>query len=467
MKVLVTGATGYVASRLLPALIEGGFDVRATSRHPEALRDAYPDVELVASDLMEPTTLGPALEGIDVVYYLVHSMQGHDFEERDRKSAVNLLAAAEAAGVKRIIYLSGLGRRGTDLSAHLRSRHEVGDVLAGGSIPVTELRAAIIIGSGSVAFDMLRYLTERLPFMIAPRWLSTRIQPIGEGDLIRYLIAAATEPQPGGKVEIGGADVLTYRDMILRYAAAQGLRRRIVSVPVLSPRLSSYWVDLMTPVPATLARPLIDGLRNEVIVTDDGATVRYPHIVPGGYDEAVAQALKRQVDSLRQRFVDGSRSEPGSDVGFFVDEKRAAVDASPTAAAAHLFEIGGDPRWYPIRVAWWARARIDSLFGGVGLTWARPLGPLEPGAIVDWWTVEARSADALLLRSRMRTPGEAWLSFRVVPSYNGSELRQTGLFRPRGLLGRLYWWVLLPFHAPIFRLMVTRLATRMSKRSAD
>ena len=303
-RVLVTGATGYVASRLIPRLLEQGAVVTATSRHPEAVGVRHPEVTTIPSDLFDESSLAPTLEGTDIAYYLVHSMSGRDFEERDRASATNFLRAAEKAGVERIVYLSGLGDPSGELSAHLRSRQEVGSLLASGSIPVAELRAAVVIGSGSVAFDMLRYLTERLPFMIAPRWLSTRIQPIAEDDLVSYLLAEGARADEGGVAEIGGRDVLTYREMIQRYARLVGLRRRIMSVPVLTPRLSSYWVDLMTPVPSNIARPLIDGLRNEVIVREETARARHPDVDPLGYDEAV----RRRARSAGHLPGDGSRT---------------------------------------------------------------------------------------------------------------------------------------------------------------
>jgi hypothetical protein len=320
-----------------------------------------------------------------------------------------------------------------------------------------------VIGSGSVAFDMLRHLTERLPAMIAPRWLDTRIQPLSEDDLVRYLVAAALEPDPGGVVEIGGRDVLTYKEMILRYAAARRLRRIILSVPVLTPRLSSYWVDLVTPISSSIARPLIDGLRNEVVVTDKISAERFPGIDPMGYDEAVASALERQVESLRAAVVTGSPPGPGTDVGLLSDNRMLPVRADSARAAASLYSLGGDPSWYPLRWAWWLRARLDSAVGGVGLSWRRPEGELTDGVRVDWWTVDAATDRALLLRAEMKTPGEAWLSFRVDDAEEGSELRQSSFFRPRGILGRLYWWLLLPFHAPIFRLMAMRLVSRMER----
>lgn len=460
--VLVTGATGYVASRLIPRLLETGGNVRATSRNPQVVEERHPEVEAVASDMFDAGSLEPVLRGVEVAYYLVHSMEGDDFESRDRTAAKNFLSAAEAAGVRRIVYLSGLGEDEAALSEHLRSRQEVGALLAAGEIPVVEIRCAIVIGSGSVAFDMLRYLTERLPMMIAPRWLSTHIQPVAEDDLVRYLIEAGREEGPGGVVEVGGREVLTYKDMILRYAAARGLRRYIVGVPVLSPRLSSYWVNLITPVPASIARPLIEGLRNEVIVTDDSAR-RYPAVDPLDYDEAVAAALTRQVELMRASVMSGAPMAPGAEVALLSDERRLPVRRKAGDAARELHKLGGDPSWYPLRWAWWVRARLDSLVGGVGLKWRLPADGLGEGASVDWWTVEGVDARALFLRAEMKTPGEAWLSFRVDDATEGSELRQASYFRPRGLLGRLYWWLLLPFHAPIFRLMSARLAARMGR----
>jgi hypothetical protein len=302
-----------------------------------------------------------------------------------------------------------------------------------------------------------------LPAMIAPRWLSTRIQPLAENDLVRYLIAAAAEPEPGGVVEIVGRDVVTYKQMIRRYAALRRLRRIIVSVPVLTPRLSSYWVDLVTPVASSIARPLIEGLRNEVVVTNEESSKRFPEIEPVGFDEAVASALERQVASIRTAVVTGRPPEPGTHVALLSDDRRLPIRAVPDRAAASLYSLGGDPSWYPLGWAWWLRARLDSLLGGAGLSWRRPAGKLTTGARVDWWTVDAAGDRALLLKADMKTPGEAWLSFRIDEATEGSELRQSSFFRPRGITGRLYWWVLLPFHAPIFRLMAMRLATRMER----
>ena len=464
-RVLVTGATGYVASRLIPALLDASVDVRATSRSPHALTDRFPGLETMPSDLADRGSLENVLAGIGVAYYLVHSLESRDFEERDRAAAGNFLAAAERAGVERIVYLSGLGREDDRLSSHLSSRHEVGRILASGSIPVTELRAAIVIGAGSSAFDMLRYLTERLPAMIAPRWLATRIQPIAEDDLVSYLVAAGSERDPGGVVEIGGADVLTYREMIQGYARLRHLRRVVMSIPLLTPRLSSYWVRLITPVPTSISRPLIDGLQNEVVVTDDVASTRYPSIAPVGYEAAAVAALDRQEESLGEELSTGL-SVPGSRVAVLVDERRIDVDTSTDAIASVLAGFGGDSTWYPFRWAWAIRRRIDKLAGGGDLAWTRSDGPILRGALIDWWQVTVVERDALVLRALMKTPGEAWLAFRGVKSESKARLVQTAVFRPRGLLGRLYWWGLWPFHRPIFGAMARRLARRVTSKAS-
>lgn len=460
-RVLVTGATGYVASRLIPVLLERGHDVRATSRHPESMSKRHPQIEAVPSDMLDAASLRGALEGIEVAYYLVHSMAGKDFAVKDRKASAAFATAAEAAGVQRIVYLGGLGRAGDALSSHLTSRHEVGQILAEGPVQTIELRAAIVIGAGSVAFEMLRYLTERLPVMIAPRWLSTKIQPIAESDLVDYLVAAATvEVDEDRIVEIGGVDIVTYRNMILAYAQERSLRRGIVGVPVLTPNLSSYWIKLVTPIPTSIARPLIDGLKNEVVVTDDSAARLFPAIAPGDYRSAVRNLLDRQIGQLESATAPNVPELPGTLDSLFVDRQWVRSKAHPRRMGEVIASIGGDPRWYPLRWTWWVRARLDDLFGGTGLRWERPEGDLRPGARVDWWIVRDIAADRLLLRAAIKAPGEAWLEWGVVPLEDGCELRQTAYFRPRGAAGHLYWWGLYPFHVPIFRQMARGLARR-------
>lgn len=432
-RVLVTGATGYVGSRLIPRLLEAGHEVRATSRHPEDIGKRHPEVETIPSDLQDESSLERVLRGVDVAYYLVHSMEAKGFVKRDQQAAANFARAAAKAKVRRIIYLGGLGSTDDELSQHLKSRHEVGRVLAEGDVAVLEFRAAIVIGSGSVAFEMLRHLTERLPAMIAPRWLSTRIQPIGEWDLTSYLLAGATiDLDANAVVEVGGLDVLNYKQMILDYAAVRGLKRLIVGVPVLTPRLSSYWVNLVTPISSAIAQPLIDGLRNEVIVRDDSATRVFPDIDPVGYKESVRQATRTQVDFLDSPSDPQLKPLPGSLAGMLVDMQRARSGAEEDALGEEIARIGGDPNWYPLRWSWWVRARIDDIFGGAGLEWERPDRPLEPGDRVDWWTVEDTGPQRLLLKAEMRVPGEAWVEFRVAERDPGSELRQTAVLSSEG-----------------------------------
>ena len=457
--ILVTGATGYVASRLIPELLSSGALVRVTSRAPSSVEQRHPEVSAVPSDFTDSPSLRAALEDVEIAYYLVHSMATSDFEERDRTAAQNFLAAAEEAGIKKIIYLSGLGRTEDRLSGHLASRHEVGRILASGSPVVTEIRCAIVIGSGSAAFDMLRYLTERLPTMIAPRWLETKIQPIAEDDLVAYLVKAATETDPGTVIEVGGADVITYRQMIQRYAALRRLRRVVIGVSLLTPRLSSYWVQLMTPVPTSVSRPLIEGLRNEVIVTRADAQKSFPDVHPMGFDEALAAALNRQEAVLTEEVTSG-QPVPGSRVGMLADERRLKIRTDPHDVPGTLEEFGDDASWYPIRWAWWVRGQIDRLF-----TRGRPRSAAElasPWSSRRWWELEKSQSDAILMRVQLKTPGEAWFAVRVDEERGDTTLVQTALFRPRGLLGRLYWWGLWPFHLPIFHLMARRMARRLS-----
>ena len=450
------------------------------ARRPESLRD-HPwagDVEIVRADASDAESLGPAMADVDVAYYLIHALGTAGFERTDRDTAGTFGAAAQRAGIDRLVYLGGLAPDvpPDQLSSHLRSRQEVGEVLLGSGVPTTVLRAAVIIGSGSASFEMLRYLTERLPAMITPRWVDTRIQPIAIRDVLRYLVGAADLPREVSRsFDIGGPDVLTYREMMQRYARVAGLRRRlIVKVPVLTPTLSGHWVGLVTPVPNSIARPLIDSLRVEV-VADEHDIARYVPDPPEGlvgFDRSVELALQRIRDAevvtrWSSASVPGAPSDPlPTDPGWaggslYEDHRRRQVDASPEALWRVIEGIGGDHGWYSFPLAWRVRGLADRLVGGVGLRRGRrDAQRVYVGETIDFWRVEEREPGALLrLRAEMRLPGLAWLELAVEPAGDArSTYVQRALFHPRGLLGHAYWWAVAPFHGFVFGGMARNIA---------
>ncbi len=470
MKILVTGATGYIGGRLVPLLSASGHQVRCFARNPERLIGRFVGAEIAEGDLNDSASLKMACAGIDTAFYLVHGMSDSaDFSEIDRTAALAFGAAARDAGVRRIVYLGGLG--GADdprLSAHLASRHEVGDVLRTSGVPVIEFRAAMIIGSGSVSFEMMRYLTERLPVMIAPRWSMSRCQPIAIRDVLAYLIAALALPGSNSRIyEIGGADVLPYRDMMLRYAHLRGLRRSIFVVPFLTPRLSSYWVHLVTPISARIAQPLILGLRNEVVVRDRSAQLDFPDIAPMGFDDAVSRALDRYAtvgpettwfDAFDARRLPAAFT--GLREGMLIDHREYRTKASPRAVAAVFQSLGGEKGWLFGDALWRLRGWMDWAIGGVGLRRGRrSQSELRLGDAVDFWRVDALEPDHLLrLRAEMKLPGRAWLEFEVERcDATTSRFVQTAFFEPRGLFGYLYWYAVAIFHEFIFANMAKRI----------
>jgi uncharacterized protein YbjT (DUF2867 family) len=469
VRILLTGATGYIGGRLAPLLADAGHDVRCLSRSPEKLRDVpwASQVEVVRGDVLSSADVARATEGVDLVYYLVHSIgSGPDFETQDRLAARNVADAAAANGVGRIIYLGGLHPdAGQVASPHLASRAEVGDLLLSGPVPAVVLQAGVIIGSGSASFEMLRYLTERLPVMVTPRWVNSRVQPIAVRDVLSLLLGAAGLPAgTNRRFDIAGPDVLTYRQMMQRYAAVAGLRPRvIVPVPVLSPWLSSHWVNVVTPVPKALAQPLIGSLRNSVVASESDLA-DLVGIEPIGFDEAVRLALTRIRDlDVATRWSDASWPGAPSDPmpldpewsgGTTYRDDRTVVAAAPAEDVWQIVEgIGGDRGWYSFPTAWAARGLLDRLAGGVGLRRGRRhpdrLGVGEP---VDFWRVEELDRPRLLrLRAEMRLPGDAWLEFEVEPDgEQRSTLHQRARFLPRGLAGHLYWWAVTPFHGVVF-----------------
>ena len=474
--VLVTGATGYIGGRLTPKLVQSGHRVRVLVRDADRIR-ARPwsrHVEVAFGDVLDPQTLPAAMAGVDCAYYLIHSMSGGaGFHDLDLTAARNFATAAKAAGVRRIIYLGGLGDPTTDLSQHLRSRQETGQALRVAGVPVTEFRAAVIVGAGSVSFEMIRYLVERLPVMICPQWIYSRIQPIGIADLLEYLVAALTTPASADTIiEVGGQDITTYGDMMLGYATARGLRRFLIPVPVLTPRLSSYWVHWMTPIHANVSGPLISGLRNEVVVTNTLARRLFPEIAPRTYAEAI-RAVIADVDAGRVEtaWSDalGMTSAQYSDVslqvqeGMIFERRRRPVDAPVKDVYRVVAAIGGQRGWYFANWAWRIRGRIDRMLGGVGLRRGRRHpDTLRVGDSLDFWRVETCKPDHLIrLRAEMKLPGRAWLQYEVREDRTGTtHLQQTAAFMPKGLGGLLYWYGLYPIHAWIFRGLINEIARR-------
>ncbi|HEY5833094.1 SDR family oxidoreductase [Streptomyces sp.] len=471
---LVTGATGYLGGRLVPELLAAGHRVRCLARSPGRLRD-HPwtgRVEVVRGDVTDAESVGAAMHGVDVAYYLVHALgAGGDFEQADRSAARIFGEQARSAGVRRVVYLGGLTPAGVpeqELSPHLRSRAEVGRILLGSGVPTTVLRAAVIIGSGSASFEMLRYLTERLPVMVTPRWVRTRIQPIAVRDVLRVLVGSARMPPDVNRAfDIGGPEVLTYREMMRRYAAVAGLPRRVIlPVPVLTPGLSSLWIGLVTPVPPSIARPLAESLRHEVVCHERDIT-RYVPDPPGhpvGFDEAVHLALRRIRDAeVTTRWssasVPGAPSDPlptdpdWAGGSLYTDHRELAVNAPPDALWRVIEGIGGDNGWYSFPLAWAVRGWLDRLVGGVGLRRGRrDAARLRVGDSLDFWRVEEIQPGRLLrLRAEMRLPGLAWLEMRCETAEEGrSRYRQRALFHPRGFLGHAYWWAISPWHAVVF-----------------
>jgi uncharacterized protein YbjT (DUF2867 family)/uncharacterized protein YndB with AHSA1/START domain len=472
--VLVTGATGYVGGRLVPRLLEAGWQVRCLARDRARLqgRSWYDQVEVVEGDVLQPATLAPALQGVAAAFYLVHSMgAGARFHHLDQQAASGFAAAAQAANVPRIIYLGGLAAAASDLSEHLRSRQQTGDALRAAGVPVTEFRAGVIVGSGSLSFEMIRYLTERVPVMICPRWVYTRAQPIAIRDVLDYLVAALSEPRSTGRIiEIGGADVVTYGRMMTTYAEARGLRRLMVPVPVLTPRLSAYWVNIVTPIPGVIARPLIDGVRNENVVRDRAAMDLFPAIRPMGYRQAVERALARlEASSLETTWSDALSSTAGyvapvsltTQEGIIAERRRRVVDAPADVVFRAFSGLGGRRGWLYMNAAWQARGLADRLLGGIGMRRGRRHpDELRAGDPLDFWRVEHVEPGRLLrLRAEMKVPGKAWLQFEATPGDDGRTLLvQTAFFAPRGLGGWLYWYAMYPVHALIFSGLVDRVA---------
>ncbi len=482
--VLATGGTGYIGGRLIPALLERGWRVRCLTRSRRKLAErpwaGHDRVEVVEGDVGDLGSLERALHGCTAAYYLVHSMMaaGDDYRDRDRRLASSFSEAAARAGVERLVYLGGLGETGPNLSEHLASRREVEAVLREGAVPVTVLRAAMIIGSGSASFEILRYLVERLPIMITPKWVSTESQPIAVRNIIEYLASCLDVPETAGRtLDVGGPDVLTYRQLMEMMAEERGLRRRLViPVPVLTPHLSSLWIHLVTPLSSRIARPLAEGLRNRVVCRDDEAARLMPQrLLPAR--EAIARALGR----LEAGEVATSWSDAGAMPGdpdwaggtTFVDRRHMAVDAPPEAVHAAACRIGGGEGYHAFSWLWKLRGFMDRMIGGPGLR----RGRRDPervgfGDALDFWRVTGVERGRLLeLRAEMKLPGIATLSFEIEPrDGGGSMLWQTARFQPRGLLGLAYWAAVVPLHGLVFNGMlrgIARSAEQQQRAATD
>lgn len=472
--VLLTGATGYVGGRLLHALEAVGHRVRCLSRHPNALSQRVAQTtEVVKGDVLDADSLAPSMVGVHSAYYLVHSMaSANSFEVEDRRAAHAFAAAARDADVQRIIYLSGLGS-GSELSAHLRSRQEVGRILRESGVPTIEFRAAIVIGSGSASFEMIRALVEKLPVMITPRWVNTSTQPIAVEDVIAYLKQGLDLEINGSTIiEIGGADQVTYLDLMKEYARQRGLKRWMIPVPVLSPRLSSLWLGLVTPVYARVGRELVDSLRNETIVRDGSASDLFS-IRPLRSRKALKRALANEDREFAEtRWSDafssvcGSPQWGGATFGRrIVDSRTVRVSFSPPMAFLPIERLGGQTGWYYGNWVWGIRGLLDLLFGGAGMRRGRrDPDRLLAGDTLDFWRVEEIQTDSLLrLAAEMRLPGRAWLQFEVEPDGAGSVVRQTAIFDPAGVLGQLYWYLFYPVHQLVFAGMLGGIVDAMGE----
>lgn len=470
--VLVTGATGYIGGRLVPVLEAVGVRLRCLARHPAVLASRVsPTTEVVAGDLFDPASLDRALAGIDVAYYLVHSMGAHgDYLEKDRVAARTFGEAARRAGTRRIVYLGGLATGDEPLSKHLSSRFQTGQTLRDSGVQVVEFRASVVIGSGSLSFELIRALVERLPVMICPRWVSTLAQPIGIDDVLAYLAAALQLPNGEScTFEIGGADQSSYGDVMREYARQRGLKRVMISVPLLTPRLSSLWLGLVTPVYARVGRELIAGLKNRSIVTAPTALAAFP-VRPVGLREAISRAIRHEDRAFALTRWSDARSSGGAPPSLadtrggstLIDRRQIHVAADADRAFLPIARIGGERGWYFGTWLWRIRGAVDLLTGGVGMRRGRrdPDAPTV-GDTLDFWRVEAyEPGRRLRLAAEMKLPGRAWLEFEVVPDGGDTLVRQTAVFEPAGLFGLLYWYVLFPVHAVIFRGMLRAIARR-------
>jgi len=483
-KILVTGATGYVGGRLVPQLLEANHKVRVFARNAERLRD-YPwvnDVEIIEGDARDEDAVLKSVDDIEVVYFLLHSIVlGDKLSETEDLIANNYATCAKSSGVKRFVYLGGMvSDENVEHSKHLSSRLNVGKILRSSGVPTIELRAAVIIGSGSASFEMLRYLTERLPIMVTPKWLNTKVQPIAIRDVLNYLVGCSElKEEINNHFDIGGPDILTYREMMQKYAAIAGLKKRIiVTLPLLTPRLSSHWINIVTPVPKAIAKPLVSSLTSEVVAKDQSIDQLFPDLrkklLP--FETAVNLALDRVRDDevltrwssalhanedIKQLPSDPSSTDPSWSGGTLYEDNRTSINLVDAEKLWKVVEsIGGKNGWYSFPMAWQLRGFLDRLFGGAGMRRGRrDPNKLRVGETLDFWRVEEKiDGKFLRLKAEMKLPGQAWLDLVVENQDDeGSSLATLKLratFRPKGLAGQLYWWSIRPFHGIVFGSMI-------------
>lgn len=474
--ILVTGATGYIGGRLVPRLLEAGYHVRCLVRDPARLqgRAWFARVEVAKGDALDPASLEAAFNGVSAAYYLIHGMQGSKVNaERDLQAARNFTVAAEHQSVERIIYLGELVDPTENLSPYLRSRHETGYILRYGGVPVTEFRAGMVVGSGSVLFEMIRYLAEREPLLVCPAWFFSLAQPIAIRDVLSYLIAALEVPESIGKmIEIGGPSPLSYADMLLDYARERGLQRVLIRTPFYAPRLSAYWIHMVTPIHWRVVLPLIEGLRASLIVHEDEAKNLFPKIKPIDFQTAVHLALGRILrENVETAWSDALVTVQGDvkpytfmvEEGMMLERRTLLLDLAPDTVFRAYTGVGGTRGWLYMDWAWALRGWIDKAIGGVGIRRGRRHpDDIRAGESLDFWRVEAVEKDRLMrLRAEMKVPGKAWLQFESIPQRDGKTLLiESAYFAPRGFWGFVYWYAMWPFHAFLFDGLIRRLAAR-------
>jgi len=474
--ILVTGATGYVGGRLVPRLLDAGYRVRCLVRDPPRLhgRTWHSRVEVAAGDAMDPASLDAAFKGVHTAYYLIHGMQGgKPNAEHDLQMARNFIAAADLQGIQRVIYLGELVDPAARLSPYLRARHETGHLLRQSRIPLTEFRAGMIIGAGSALFEMIRYLSEREPVLVCPAWFFSMAQPVAVRDVLDYLAAALETPESAGRtIEIGGPTRLTYADMLLDYAAERGLKRSLIRTPFHLPRLSAYWVHMVTPIHWRTVLPLIEGLRANLVVHDDEARRLFPKIKPLDFRQAVREALGRVLnDEVETSWSDALVNSAGDTrpydfavaEGMMIERRSLVVDVPTSAVFRAYTGVGGSRGWFFMDWAWAIRGWMDKAIGGVGIRRGRRHpDDISAGESLDFWRAEAVEKDHLMrLRAEMKVPGKAWLQFESTPlPQGGTLLVQTAYYAPHGLFGFLYWYAMWPFHAFLFDGLIRQIAAR-------